>query len=132
MTRRRDEREGVTAVTQEFRIVGVYRVPDEMFGDDERPSDDEQWPYMIEIVLPEPFEQVEWSVFTQRNDDLPDSNWQAAKDEQALPWRGGAAFFFHSIQWKAALVTPYGAFPLPEPTEMPDRIKELGIEYLWD
>lgn len=114
-----------------FRIIGVHRVPVEMFGDDERPPDEDQWPYLFEVELPVAFEATNWGEFTQGTDGLPRGSWQAVKDEQRIEGTNRALFFFHCVQWDKPLSTPFGEAAIPEPGEMPDRFKKT-LTYYWD
>lgn len=107
-------------------------MPEEMFGDEDRPPDEHQWPYLIEVVLPEPFGKVDWGAFTQMEMGQPRSNWQAAMDEKPIEGTDRATFFFHCIQWDVPLTTPYGDFTLPRPTPMPSKFLEMKREYFWD
>lgn len=109
----------------EFGIVGVYRVPEECFATSERPPTPEDWPYMIEVELPEAFENVDFGRFTQRVDGLPESSWQVAKDEQPVAGSKSAFFYFHCVQWDKPLITPYGESVLPGPRPMPEQLRAL-------
>jgi hypothetical protein len=115
----------------EFGIVGVYQVPEECFASSERPPTSEEWPYMIEVELPESFENVDFGRFTQRVDGAPRSSWQAAKDEQPIAGLNRALFYFHCVQWDKPLITPYGELVLPSPSPIPKRLREL-CKYIWD
>ncbi|MCF6227276.1 MAG: hypothetical protein L3J82_01255 [Planctomycetes bacterium] len=118
-------------MNKRFSLIGCYRVPESCFGDDIRPSSQDEWPWFVIVILPEPFAEVDFGAFTQSIEDVDESNWQVAKDEMQLQDEYSAGFFFHCIDWNAPLVTPYGEFNLPLPAPMP--VEYMGkVIYYWD
>ena len=86
--------------------------------------------HLIEVELRTSLEKFDFGSITQELPNEREDNWQVAYDERQI---GGDkecsrwAFFFHYLALDRPLLTPLGLFTLPEPTPLPDRLK--NIEY---
>lgn len=94
--------------------------------------------YLIEMKIEPDDSLFDPSQLTQEAPGRSPDSWQVAYDEKYLDPDGVSvrpkpapgdeirlAFFFHSLNLKQPLLTPYGATELPVPTVMPPRLREL-------
>jgi hypothetical protein len=98
-------------------VVGVYDVP-------EAPEPC----HLIEIVVPIGADMRD---ITQADPDLPQSHWQVPWDERVLERSDDmerVAFFFHYLDTRSPLTTPWGEIELPEPTPRPERFSDLEYD----
>jgi hypothetical protein len=100
------------------RVVGIHPVP----GDEPV--------HLIEIELTGDVDAFNFGEVTQEQSDQPRESWQAVYDERELGRHAGRArfvFFFHYLDLKKPLLTPFGAAWLPEESEIPKHLQH--IEY---
>jgi hypothetical protein len=87
--------------------------------------------YLIDVAIDGSFDDVEWESITQPDPAQPRENWQAVYDEQELGHlpngRTRAVFFFHYLDLSHPLQSGYGELVLPQPSAMPEDLRE--IEY---
>jgi hypothetical protein len=79
--------------------------------------------YVLEVLVDEQIEDLNWSELTQEIPDQSRENWQVPYDEQALDDTGRRwTFFFHFLDLRKPLLTSFGPITLPEPTELPPHL----------
>ena len=119
----------------EMRIVGVH------------PVDGAARCYLIESIITDATIQPDFGKITQPDRDRARSNWQVPYDEKLLaddgesvlvdlfltrvedwPDQARVSFFFHDLDVKRPLDTPYGDATIPPPTPRPARLKMLVYE----
>ena len=100
---------------EEIRIIGVHRIP----------ANDPC--HLVEIELTATLKEFDFGSITQEMPDQPRNNWQVAYDEQKVGgdgrWR--FVFFFHYLDSNRPLLTPLGPISIPDPTPLPDYLKEI-------
>lgn len=110
-----------------IEVVGVY------------PIDTVEAIHMIEVIISDPFDDVDWLAFTQTGADLVTdvdgsedagnaSTAHAPQPVEDLP--GGltrVVFFFHALDVAQPLESPFGAIQLPPPINRPARL--AAIDY---
>ena len=113
-----------------INIIGVYNVPMEP---DVR---------LVEICVACPPTQLDVGKFTQREDGVKESNWQAAYNEHYLNENGtevigkfGVAptdaastrlvFFLYFLNINEPLLSQFGELPLPSETQLPQRLESI-------
>lgn len=115
-------------------LLGVYATVDEAV-------------YLLEFRVNDSPSAVNLDAFALKEKGVPRSDWQVPYDERYLN-EGGTqvigdyldrnelpgessriVFFLYVEDLTLPLLTPYGEISLPEPTEMPERLKEI-IPYL--
>ncbi len=98
--------------------------------------------HLIEAVVEAPPCEVDVGRFGQSDPGRPPDNWQVAYDERYLSPDGQTvlgydppaesptrlAFFLHYCDLNRPLLTPDGPLPLPEPSPLPDRLREIEYE----
>jgi hypothetical protein len=103
--------------------------------------------FLVEAVSAGSPALPDFAQFTHPLPDSPRSEWQVPYDEKLLddqgrqivadlsgtvpePWpsRARVAFFFHHLDVRRPLRTPFGDVPLPLPTTMPERLSFLTYE----
>ena len=108
-----------------IEIVGVY------------PVDTVEPVHLVEVLVSDPFEDVDWSSFTQDEPDIGSNEEGDAADEsiphdeqpvEQLPdGRTRVVFFFHNLDVVRPLLSSFGSLQLPGPTNRPARL--AGISY---
>jgi hypothetical protein len=113
-------------------VIGVY------------PVQESKNVHMIEVLVNARPSEFDVGKFTQENPSLARDNWQVAWDEHYLNEAGDAVigdyfdkpsdddtestrlvFYLFGIDFARPLLTPFGPVPLPKPTAMPKRLKEI-------
>jgi hypothetical protein len=101
--------------------------------------------YMIELTVDAPPGAVDAADFKQEDPDLPRYNWPAAYDPQFLTADGTLVmldpeveakhasqtrmvFFLNDASPDRPLLTPAGPVPLPRPTPIPSRLKQIHYD----
>ncbi len=87
--------------------------------------------YLVEIELKVPLDEFDFGAVTQEVPDHPKDNWQVAWDEQQIGDEDTGfryLFFFHYLEFDRPLLTPLGPIPIPEPTPLPDHLKEIDYD----
>jgi hypothetical protein len=102
--------------------------------------------HLIELELAGVSESIDPIEVTQEIPDQPRSNWQVSWDEQYLatdgtqladpkkPWSQPRepnlrlAFFFHYLDFRRPLLTPFGELELPKPKRKPRRLSFLRYQ----
>lgn len=116
-------------------VIGVHPVPDVSSC------------YLVEAIIHGGIEVPDFALFTQPMADRPRSEWQVAYDGQLLdddgervltdllihppdawPHRARIAFFFHFLDVRHPLVTPFGEVALVPTTQTPARLSFLNYE----
>jgi hypothetical protein len=112
---------------------------DDLLGlDDNEFSEHFKEIFLIEVIGDEPGADFDVGAFTQAAPGQSPDAWQVAYDEKFLdsegssvcsaPMSSGAvrlAFFFHHLDQRRPLLGPDCALRLPEPTPMPQRLRNL-------
>jgi hypothetical protein len=84
--------------------------------------------FLIEIEVQPDDAAVDWSTITQPIDGQPPENWQVPYDERRVDGTGGRwAFFFHYLDLRRPLSSPFGDLDLREPSPTPKHLR--GVEY---
>ena len=101
--------------------------------------------YLLEVQINQPPSEVDLSLFYQKDDSLPESDWQTAYDEQYLSSDGTSvigdgfdsavipgdttrvAFFMFLEDLSSPLTTPYGDFPISNVRELPERLSKIIV-----
>lgn len=99
--------------------------------------------HLIELLIKKPPNEVDISTFTQKNELLPESCWQAAYDEHYLSEDGTSvigtfcdqnnvrgtetriAFFMHFVDFNKPLLSEFGELALSSPSPMPERLLKV-------
>lgn len=85
--------------------------------------------FLIEVRLLPPDADVDWGEFLQTQDDVDESEWQVAYDEQPVDEEAGTwAFFLHQVDLTRALQTPCGPRSLPAATPGPEHLRHIAYE----
>ena len=124
-------------MSDQLEVVGVYRIKAR------------EPVHLVEIQLTGVNGEFDFAEFTQEILDQPSSNWQVPYDEKILDRWGSIvkadpfmdrippedfhgdmriAFFFHYLDPKLPLKTPFGDVMLPKVTRRPRRLKFLKYE----
>jgi hypothetical protein len=110
-----------------IEVVGVY------------PIDTVDAIHMIEVIISDPFDDVDWRAFTQTDTDLvtggdgsgDDGNEATSHTPQPVEDLPGGLtrvlFFFHDLDLAQPMESPFGAIQLPPPINRPARLD--GIDY---
>ena len=130
-----------------IRILGVYKVPLEAteWADEGSPhgphSQDFEHLWLLEVLLDRPERPFKQEEYTQVREGTSSMEWQVAYEERFLDVEGTTAtsedrgtlqrvvFFFHYLDFKKPLRTPYGDLALPAPSPFPDRLRKL-VRYI--
>lgn len=103
-------------MASQTRIIGVH------------PVHSEEPVYLLEIELRNP-DAFDWGSVTQRMENVPADNWQAASDEQGAAGNNDKyAFFFHYLDLTQPLSTSDGDIKLPPPSEVPEHLQSIEYE----
>jgi hypothetical protein len=132
---KRSGHHALVAADATVEVIGVHRVPDV-------PSC-----FLVEAIIHRGTEAPDFALFTQPIADRPRSEWQVAYDEHLLdddgervltdlsirppdawPRQARIAFYFHFLDVRRPLVTPFGEVALVPTTEMPARLSFLNYE----
>lgn len=131
-------------------ILGVYRVPvtDELFREcmdwwygydmpelKRRQADRQCWDQLaalrlFEVELRRDQGNFDFGTITQEVEGRPEANWQVPYDEQKLEdTQSGSrwVFFFHYLDSRKPLLTPFGLLEVPPPGELSPELS--GIKY---
>ena len=108
-----------------IQIVGVY------------PVDIDDPAHLVEVLVSDPFDEVDWDSFTQNEEDIV-ADVDAASDgdteagphdpqliEQLADGTTRAVFFFHGLDVARPLFSPFGSLQLPSPTNRPARLAAI-------
>ena len=110
-----------------IEIVGVY------------PVDTAEPVHLVEVLVSDAFEDVDWPSFTQSPPDIvADVDEDSDADNEAVPHgeqpveqladgRTRVVFFYHNLDVARPLTSPLGDLQLPSPTNRPARL--AGITY---
>ncbi len=109
-----------------IQLVGVY------------PVDTVDPVHLVEVIVDDPFDDVDWAAFTQDPPDIVTADVDgtedgeneaaahAAQPVEDLP--GGqtrVVFFFHALDVARPILSPFGALQLPSPTNRPGRLANV-------
>lgn len=99
--------------------------------------------YLIELEIDASPSYIDVSSFTQRDDDLPEDEWQAAFDEYYLNEEGTEVigdflnyeslkgektrlvFSMYFVDTDKPLLSQFGEILLPNPSALPERLSEI-------
>lgn len=102
--------------------------------------------YLFEMIIDDVPANVDFLLFCQKDDNLPEDEWQVPYNEQYLNQEGTAvigdaindkntddektrvAFFMYIESFDMPLSTPYGDFQIKAESEMPERLRRI-IDY---
>jgi len=85
--------------------------------------------HLVEARLDPPDDDFDWGLVTQEEPGQPKDNWQVPWDERPLDETGERwTFFFHYLDPNRDLLTPDGTVALPQPSPLPDHLKEIEYE----
>lgn len=120
------------------KIIGVYSVPEA-----------NEACYLVELAIKGGSGVFPVVEITQEVAGEARENWQVPYAEQLLSSDGGEilsepfeaeddpdlwsgdfrlAFFFHHLDLSKPLVTPFGSLPLPKPSAVPSRLRDITYE----
>ena len=118
---------------KQFSLLGVYTF------------DNQNGIYLLEAQINQPPAEVDLSLFYQKDNTLPESDWQTAYDEQYLSSDGTSVigngfdptvipgdtsrvvFFMLPKDLASPLTTPYGDFPVANVRELPERLSKIIV-----
>jgi hypothetical protein len=107
-------------MSSSIEIVGLYAVPDAA-----------EPVHLLEVLVSSEVEEIDFGEFTQPRDG-PASNWQVAYDERwldtARDGRRRAIFFFHYLDPRRPLHTPFGLLALPPISQRPPHLADIEYE----
>src|SRR5690348_8909510 len=95
------------------------------------PVDAEVPVHLIEVLVEGNLDDFDVGDVTQEDPSQPKMNWQVAYDERFLEKaqdKARSAFFFHYLDLEKPLLTSIGPLTLPEPTKVPQYLKEIEYE----
>ncbi len=107
-------------------MVGVY------------PVDTVEPIHLVEVLVTDAFDDVDWASFTQEDPDLitdvdgtEDAGNESAPHSpqpvETLPdGRTRVVFFFHALDLNRPLLSPFGPLQLPAATNRPARLAAIG------
>ena len=97
--------------------------------------------HLVELIVRESDRRFDVGAFTQEIPDEPRDDWQVPWDELFLDadgnstvadhsWSGDLriVFFFHYLDQRRPLITPFGDYSLPDETPRPARLAFLEYE----
>ena len=115
----------------DINVIGVYQI--------EQKSD----VHLIELIINSSPSDIDVSSFTQKDEKIPEDNWQAAFYEYYLNEEGTEVigdnlnyksikdektrmtFFMYFLDFDKPLLSQFGEISLPEPTALPERLKNI-------
>lgn len=107
-----------------IEVVGVY------------PVDTVEPVHLVEVIVTDPFDEVEWTAFSQPAPVLETSEGDEPVEHEAaahlaepvedLPGgRTRVAFFYHALDLSRPLSSPFGDLVLPTATTRPGRLSAI-------
>ena len=102
-----------------LRVIGVHPIP----------ADEPV--HLLEIEINGDAVPFDFGKITQEIADQPRQNWQAPFDEREVSREGGSirvAFFFHYLDLRKPLFTPFGTVPLPAESTIPKHLSAIEYE----
>ena len=110
-----------------IQLVGVY------------PVDTVDPVHLVEVIVTDPFDDVDWASFTQDPLDIVTADGDGTEETENesgahLPQpvedlgsgQTRVVFFFHGLDVSRPLLSPFGPLLLPAPTNRPGRLAAIG------
>lgn len=116
---------------EKLQVIGVYKVKENADV------------HLVELIIPATPSDVQVDDITQEIPNEPKDNWQVAYDEHYLNLKGDkiigdyfklpkdniaptrVAFFLYFLDFSRPILTQFGEVKLPQPTDIPDRLKQI-------